>query len=281
MPERLDARSALAAARSVCASLGLPVDAATVLTQSNRLVARVLPCDVLARVARRSTGQAGAEREVFLASQLARIGAPVAVLEPRAEARVYESGGFAVTLWRYYPRVQPGDQPPAEYARALHRLHTGLRDVDLAAPRFTDRVAEAQAIVSDPGNSPGLPGDDRAFLGGAITALSAAVLARGAPEHPIHGEPHPGNLLSTSEGLLFIDLETCCTGPVEFDLAHAPEDVAQHYPGIDPDLLRDCRLLANALVAAWRWDRDDEFPDGRRMGEELLTFLRAELARRP
>jgi hypothetical protein len=43
---------------------------------------------------------------------------------------------------------------------------------------------------------------------------------------------HPGNLLPTRTGPLFIDVETCCRGPVEFDLAHAPGEVAAHYPGI-------------------------------------------------
>ncbi len=28
-----------------------------------------------------------------------------------------------------------------------------------------------------------------------------------------------------------MDLATCCRGPVEFDLAHAPEEVAEHYEG--------------------------------------------------
>jgi hypothetical protein len=28
------------------------------------------------------------------------------------------------------------------------------------------------------------------------------------------------------------------------------------------------------MVAAWRWDRDDLFPDGRRTGHKLLRTLR-------
>jgi hypothetical protein len=34
-----------------------------------------------------------------------------------------------------------------------------------------------------------------------------------------------------------------------------------------------------AMVAAWRWDRHDQFPNGRRMGVELLSGLRAALGR--
>jgi hypothetical protein len=82
-------------------------------------------------------------------------------------------------------------------------------------------------------------------------------------------------LLNTNHGLRFIDLETCCRGPIEFDLAHAPAEVSEHYPSADPELLRLCRTLATALVAAWRWDREDQFPDGREMGRELLEQLHA------
>jgi hypothetical protein len=81
-------------------------------------------------------------------------------------------------------------------------------------------------------------------------------------------------VLSTNDGPLFIDLETCCRGPVEFDLAHVPQAVCEHYTGIDRGLLEECRQLVFAMVAAWRWDRGDQFPNGRRFGEELLRLLR-------
>jgi len=91
----------------------------------------------------------------------------------------------------------------------------------------------------------------------------------------LHGEPHAGNLLNTKSGPLFIDLETCCCGPVEYDLAHVPEEVSECYAGADQELLRACRLLVLAMVAAWRWDKGDQFPNGRRAGQELLGALRA------
>ena len=81
-------------------------------------------------------------------------------------------------------------------------------------------------------------------------------------------------MLSTQTGLVFIDLETCCRGPIEFDLAHAPEDVSECYPGADLALVRECRHLVLAMAAAWRWDRDDEFPNGERAGRAILKLLR-------
>ena len=94
----------------------------------------------------------------------------------------------------------------------------------------------------------------------------------------LHGEPHAGNLLATAHGPLFIDLETCCRGPVEFDLAHAPPAVDEHYPGADLALARRCRLVVLAMVTTWRWDRDDQLPDGRRLAAEWLAQIRTMLA---
>ena len=79
---------------------------------------------------------------------------------------------------------------------------------------------------------------------------------------------------------LFVDFETCCRGPIEFDLAHAPDGVADHYPGLDHQLLRDCRTLMLAMITAWRWDRDDQLPHGRQLGTEWLGQIRAALGHR-
>jgi hypothetical protein len=65
-------------------------------------------------------------------------------------------------------------------------------------------------------------------------------------------------VLTTKNGLLFIDLETCCRRPVEFDLVHTPEEVSEHYPGANQDLLRECRILVLAMITTWRWDRDQQ-----------------------
>ncbi len=145
---------------SIASSLGLAVDDAIVLQDSNRLTVRLLPCDMLARVA--YVEHQVAQFEIELAQRLAGSGSPVAALEPRVEPRVYERDGFAVTLWTY-----------------------------------------------------------------------------GAAEQLLHGEPHPGNVLTTKSGLLFIDLETCCRGPVEFDLAHTPEEVSEHYTDVSRSLLSE------------------------------------------
>ncbi|GAA4909355.1 phosphotransferase family enzyme [Stackebrandtia albiflava] len=270
--EMSDIPRAIAAATSTAAALGLRADDATVLHDSNRLALRLTPCDVLARVA--LAGYGVARREVDLARRLTEAGCPVGAPAPRVDPRVYARDGFAVTLWTYYAPTAM-KVSPADYAGALERLHAGMREVYAPTPGFMDRVTEAEEVVADPDRSPELADADRSFLAGRLADLRRAVEGRGAVEQLLHGEPHPGNVLSTADGPLFIDLETCCRGPVEFDLAHAPEEVCRHYPNIDHALLDDCRQLVLAMIAAWRWERGDRFPNGRRVGREYLRLLRA------
>jgi Ser/Thr protein kinase RdoA (MazF antagonist) len=268
-------RAAVRAALSVASACGLRADDAVVLQDSNKLTLRLLPCDIVARVAH--AGQEVARFEVELAQRLAATGSPAVALEPRVEPRVYVRDGFTVTLWTYHEPAPTREAAPVEYADALARLHAGMRQIDMVTPHFTDRVAQAQSLVSDRSRTPELPDTDRELLGYMLRHLSREIQDRGAPEQLLHGEPHPGNVLSTKEGLLFIDLETCCRGPVEFDIAHAPEEVGRHYPDTDQEFLRQCRVLKLAMITTWRWDRDDQFPNGRRLAQEWLSELRAEM----
>jgi aminoglycoside phosphotransferase (APT) family kinase protein len=263
---------AVAAARSIASALDLTVNDAVVLQNSNRLAVRLLPCDVLARVA--PLAQQVAKFEVEIAQRLAETESPVGVLEPRAEPCAYERDGFVVTLWTYYEPVTLREVSPADYANALKRLHAGMRKLDVATPHFTDRVAEAQQLVASRDQTPALAEADRELLSSTLRNLRRTIADRGVPEQLLHGEPHPGNVLSTKNGPLFIDLETCCRGPIEFDLAHVPEEVSEHYPDADQELLGECGGLVLAMVAAWRWDAGDQFPNGRRAGQELVSALR-------
>ena len=269
---------AVAAAMSIASSLDLTVDDAIVLHDSNKLTLRLLPCDVLARVA--AVALQVSQFEVELAQRLAGSGCPVAALEPRVDPRVYERDGFVVTLWTYYEPVTPREVSPADYASALERLHAGMRKLDVPTPHFTDRVEQAQQLVASRDRTPALADADRELLGDTLRSLRRVIGDRGAAEQLLHGEPHPGNVLTTKNGLLFIDLETCCRGPVEFDIAHAPEEVSEHYPGVNQDLLRDCRILVLAMIATWRWDRGDQLPNGRQLGTEWLSQIRAAHGRR-
>jgi Ser/Thr protein kinase RdoA (MazF antagonist) len=156
------------------------------------------------------------------------------------------------------------------------------------APHFTDRVAEAQRLVADPEQTPELADPERELLGDVLRRLSIAISGLGIGEQVLHGEPHAGNVLRTRGGLLFADFETCCRGPVEFDIAHGllPDEhghllpaagVCEHYPGASEDLIDRCRLLIWAMITTWRWQRDDQLPNGRYWRIEGLNQIRAAL----
>jgi Ser/Thr protein kinase RdoA (MazF antagonist) len=264
---------AVAAARSTASALGLRADEATVLHVSNRLALRLQPADVLARVAL-PTHEAAAF-EIGLAERLAATDSPVALLDPRVSPRVYERDGFTITFWTYYESQPARELSPGHYADALSRLHRGMQHVDVTTPHFTHRVRDAQLLVGSHDRTPDLGEADRELLENTFARLMPAITGRGAAEQLLHGEPHPGNVLNTKDGPLFIDLETACHGPIEFDLAHVPKEVSDCYAGTDHHLLEDCRVLVLAMIAAWLSDAADRFPGGSEAAAELLAALRA------
>jgi hypothetical protein len=169
---------ALAAAMSTASALCLAVDDAIVLHDSNKLTVRLLPCDVVARVA--PIAHQVARFEIELAQRLAESESPVAVPDPQAEPRVYESDGFVVTLWTYYKPAISGEVSPADYAIALERLHAGMRKLDLRTPHFTDRVEEAQHLVETTHLTPDLADADRKLLITTLRSRRQVIVDRGA-----------------------------------------------------------------------------------------------------
>ncbi len=149
-----------------------------------------------------------------------------------------------------------------------------VRHSDLRAEFRRCGRADAVATNLPTVETPALAEADRHLLLSTLHSAGERIRSRGAAEQLLHGEPHPGNLLSTRDGLLFIDFETCCRGPIEFDVAHVPAEVSARYPDVDQVLLAQCLRLVLAMVAAWRWDIRDEFPDGHQHGRDILCLLR-------
>ncbi len=228
---------ALAAAMSTASALGLTVDDAIVLHDSNKLSVRLLPCDVLARVA--PTAHQVAQFEVELAQRLAETGSPVAALEPRVEPRAYERDGFAVTPWTYYNPVAPREVSPADYAAGLERLHAGMRKLDVRTPHFTDRVAEAQHLVESSSLTPELAAADRELLINTIRSRRQAIGGRGAAEQLLHGEPHPGNVSSISRRV--------AAGPSSSTSPMSPKMSASAMR----TLMKNCSVSAGSLFLPW------------------------------
>jgi hypothetical protein len=276
--EATTARGAVTAAISVAASCELVADDAVVLNDSNRLVVRLLPCDVVARIVplgyRVFPGALGAPREVELLHRLAAAGAPIAGLDPRARSQPFVRDGFEIELLTYYEPVPGRVRPPEQDVDALVRLHEAMWHLDVRAPHFTERVADVEHWVARASTTPDLPDEDRALLVQTLDRLRRSVVARRAPEQLLHGEPHPWNVLDTTSGTRFVDFENCVRGPVEWDLGWVPAAVGERYPGADGDLVVECRGLVLALVAAHGWRPADERP-GKESRAAFMAALRA------
>ena len=60
----------------------------------------------------------------------------------------------------------------------------------------------------------------------------------------------------TEEGVRFIDFETACVGPLEWDLAHVTDEAVSAYPAShDPRVLELCRVVVSVKTAARCWAR--------------------------
>jgi len=272
------AQRAVRAASWIAESLGLAVDEAVVLNDSNRLVVRLLPCDVVARVVpagyRVFASAVGAEREVEVVQRLAAGDAPLAALEPRVEPSAFVRDGFEIELLTYYEPVPTRELPPEDYANALERLHGAMRRVDVEAPHFTDRVDDVQRWVARPEATPDLTDEERDLLVNVLRGLRESVVDRCASEQLLHGEPHPWNVLDTTSGPLFVDFENCVRGPVEWDLGWVPAAVSECYARADRGLVVDCRGLVLVIVAAHCWRPEDERP-GRDSRTRFMNAVRA------
>jgi hypothetical protein len=271
-PARIAAARAVAA--RVASACGLEVSASEDLQVSNRVVVRLLPCDVVARVADAGERDA-ATRELALADALLRVSAPIAGPDARVPATVHIDDGFVVSLWTHHPPVPPRELDPAAHAAVLAQLHASMRLVSgVDAPHFTERVARARTLMSSTVSVPAIGEDDRAFVLSVLDSSLASVLAFDAPEQLLHGEPHGGNVLRTASGLLFTDFEAACVGPVEFDVADVDEAVAAQYPNLDASLHRSCQRLVQAMVATWCWAGYDDHDNLRHFAHVLLEELR-------
>jgi Ser/Thr protein kinase RdoA (MazF antagonist) len=215
----------------------------------------------------------GAARELDVLRRLAEADGPVAVLEPRVEPRVFVRDGFEIAMLTYVEPVSGREVSPADYAQALEHLHDVMRRIDVATPHFTDRVADVQAWVARGDVTPDLIEEDRELLLDRLASLRRSIVDRGAAEQLLHGEPHPWNVLDTERGPRFVDFENCVRGPVEFDLGWVPEAAGDCYPGVDLELVAECRGLVLAIVAAHGWRRGDHKP-GRESGERFLDAVR-------
>jgi aminoglycoside/choline kinase family phosphotransferase len=141
-------------------------------------------------------------------------------------------------------------------------------------------LERARRTLGDDRALAALGADDRACLRRAYEQLLGELAGRDlGPARALHGEPHGGNLPLTAQGPRWIDFESACEGPLEWDLAFLDEDAVCAFASVDEDLLALLRGLNSARVATWCW-LGARFPQMRWHAEHHLRLVRERYADR-
>jgi RimJ/RimL family protein N-acetyltransferase len=203
---------------------GLEVDEPRILKDGSNVVVQLAPAPVVVRVATftariRHDPRPWLEREATLVQALAEDGAAVMGPSPLVPVGPHEIDGWWMTAWALVEH-DPGAVPaPMDALRALDRLHAAIAalapmpELPLLVPAVDD-LDLAIAFARDAG----LLSDDRsARLATERDVALADLLAETSDRRPLHGDAFPRNSLVGRRGIVWIDLEDCCSGPAAWD----------------------------------------------------------------
>ncbi|MEU4293204.1 aminoglycoside phosphotransferase family protein [Kribbella sp. NPDC026596] len=232
--DRLDA-----ALHEVAAKAGIDPTDARLLRYTMNAVFYAPAADVVLRIA-----PADNVREVrqvaAVATRLAELDLPTVRLAPGFEEPI-ETSAWAATAWTYLPQPSGHRHQLVDLAAPLLSIHS-IHRLGLAIPewdvidRCEDRVrkiAEATGEAMDyleawakrELNLPIHHLVDRLLQHCAELRLAVAAARWALPVSIIHGDAHAGNLLTASDGVVLIDLDSIRFGPPEWDLVPAAHGV--------------------------------------------------------
>lgn len=203
------------AAHEVAVQHGILPDRCDVLQNGHTLVVRLTET-LVARVVQDLDGpRQGVEwfaRENAIAQHLTAQSAPVIPLHSDLPPGPHWHLGLPLNFWKFVTR-EPEEPLPADIGRTLHQCHATLRSFTEDLPALAI-LTEAQSILQERAL---FPNDTQKMLHDHLEK-SLEILAR-YPRQPLHGDAHEGNLMNTTQGLLWTDWEDAFSGPVEWDLA--------------------------------------------------------------
>jgi Ser/Thr protein kinase RdoA (MazF antagonist) len=181
--------------------------------------------------------------------------------------------GLEVTFWEYCAHAA-GEPTPDQLGRSLRLLHEALKDYPEPLPDW-DRFDGVGRILDAPALLARLSPVDRAFLRRTFRELCDAIAEFHPPKQPLHGEPHGANLLLSSRGPRWIDFESACAGPQEWDLTVLPDEIVlAYFDDVNRDLLHVLRRMRSLCVAVWCWLDPDRASVLREAGTYHLALLK-------
>ena len=206
------------AATETALAHGLKLDRCEVLQDGNTLVLR-LSETLVARVVQDVDGpRQGTEwfaRETALARHLTQHGAPVVPMHPDLPQEPHEHLGYTLNFWLYVSTVDTAPDA-VEIGRTLQDCHEVLRSFSEPLPKLAI-LTESLGLLTTLRERGLFPEDTLSLLSGCLTNSLEKLEA--FPHQPLHGDAHLGNLMNTTQGLLWADWEDTFSGPVEWDLA--------------------------------------------------------------
>jgi Ser/Thr protein kinase RdoA (MazF antagonist) len=117
-----------------------------------------------------------------------------------------------------------------------------------------EELSDARSLLADHAALPAITSADRNMLVNTFDRLQARLDELVSVDRfvAIHGAPHPYNVLLVGGEPVFIDFETTCMGPVEWDLAHLDAQAEPLFRDlIQSELLWLCRSMASVKTATW------------------------------
>lgn len=255
------------AATEIALAHGIQPDRCDILQNASTLVLRLTE-DLVARVVTDvdgpRKGTAWFARENAIAAHLTRHGAPAIPLHPALPPGPHDHLGYTLNYWQFVTIT--GDPPANEdIGRTLQQCHAILSSFPDPLPGLAI-VRESIELLQTLREKALLPPPVIEML---QTHLEEALQVLGHhPQQALHGDAHPGNLLSTTEGLLWTDWEDAFAGPVEWDVASfiwnpllldhdiatANEIVAAYCRAggnLNLEAMNQCLIARAAVITAW------------------------------
>jgi hypothetical protein len=203
------------AAKEMAIAHGISPDRCDILQNGSTLVLR-LSDSLVARVVQDVNGpRQGTEwfaRENAIALHLTQNGAPIIPLHSGLPPGPHEHLGYPMNFWQF---VTSTNTPPlpSEIGRTLHQCHLLLSSFSSPLPKLAI-LTESLSILKTRDLFP------KDTLERLVRQLTQAIdILHTAPHQPLHGDAHMGNLMQTTDGLLWTDWEDTFSGPIEWDLA--------------------------------------------------------------
>ena len=168
-------------------------------------------------------------------------------------------------------RALPGTVELPDVLGSLKELHCGLQSaiLNVELPDWTGIVQGAKACRRE---NP-FTGADSALMDKVYDLVVQPAMERPHAGHVLHGDVDLNQAIATADGIVWIDFETACRGPVEWDLAAFSDVLA--YGECDLQLWQDLRLVHSWCVASWCNRADVESPSRRDARQHYLEALAA------